>query len=478
MLHSSCRWPPRWAALLLPLALLTHAVGCEEAPTEPLPPSADPAEGAAPETPPEPEIFAEHTVIEGQTLWDIARSYHVSVNEIMEANEMRPRDVRRMSKGRVLRIPGASEAVEVERVRPPTLEELPPLEGAAYHFLAQGETLWDLSRSYDKTLDEILARNEFSDDDVRSLRPGRAIIIPGLAQSAVRVAERSARTGIQHTVAPGETVWDLARAFHVSVSELMSANRMSEADVSRLRSGQTLFIPGVTQDRSGRVRRGLSRRQEQALARARRLGLGTRRAGRMLLHGRVEDRWVRAAGGNENRFPGTLRWPVSNGRYVRGFGSGEGGYHLALDIAGDIGWNVRASAAGIVGFSGDEIPGYGNVVLIIHPGGWVTMYAHNSVNFVVAGERVPAGGIVAELGSTGISRGPHVHYEFIYDGKNCDPATLFRPGVRHRSRLARIPRETWTRPNNRPPGVKCHPRRRHPRSRWVVHEDPTEGSGN
>ena len=161
---------------------------------------------------------------------------------------------------------------------------------------------------------------------------------------------------------------------------------------------------------------------------------------------------------------------MTNGRFVRGFGSGEAGYHLAMDIAGDMGWNVRAAAAGIVAYSGDQVPGFGNMVLVIHEGGWVTLYAHNSVNFVVAGERVPAGGVLAELGSTGISRGPHVHFELIYDGENCDPASLFRPGVRHASRLARIERQSWTQPDRRPEGLQCHRRRRHPRSRWVVNE--------
>ena len=104
------------------------------------------------------------------------------------------------------------------------------------------------------------------------------------------------------------------------------------------------------------------------------------------------------------------------------------------------------------------------------------MYAHNSVNFVVAGERVPAGAVLAELGSTGISRGPHVHFEFMYDRRNCDPATLFRPGVRHRSRLADIEPETWTSSSARPREVVCKARRRHPRSRWVIDETSEEES--
>jgi len=141
---------------------------------------------------------------------------------------------------------------------------------------------------------------------------------------------------------------------------------------------------------------------------------------------------------------------------------------------GEIGWNVRAAAPGIVAYSGDGVSGYGNMVMVVHPGGWVTMYAHNSVNFVTAGERVPAGGVLAELGSTGISRGPHVHFELFYDGKNCDPAVLFRPGIRLRNgHVVPLEYKTWTRASNRPARVVCHPRRRHPHSRFLVtHEDP------
>jgi len=436
-----------------------------------------PADTTAPAPEPEPEPSVTHTVGEGETLWDIARAYGVSVSDVMEANDMRPRDVRRLRAGRELTIPGVDEAAEVETAadraaaREEMLESLPELEDGAYHFLVQGETIWDLARTYEKTADEIMARNEFTDDDVRALRAGAPVIIPGVRPSDIEQTEPAERVGITHEVAPGETVWDLANAFRVSVSEIMAANGMSPEQVTALREGARLFIPGVTEDRSGRVQRRESEVQRRARPIARRIGLGTRRAASDLLRGRVKPVWLRAAGGRRDRTPGWLRWPVTNGRYVRGYGSGEGGYHLAVDIAGDIGWNVRAAAPGIVGYSGDEVRGYGNMVLVVHPGGWVTMYAHNSVNFVVAGQRVPRGGILAEVGSTGISRGPHVHFELIWNGRNCDPAHLFRPGIRHGSgRLSPIERITWRNPDDRPRRVDCAPRRRHPRSQWVVNE--------
>jgi murein DD-endopeptidase MepM/ murein hydrolase activator NlpD len=84
---------------------------------------------------------------------------------------------------------------------------------------------------------------------------------------------------------------------------------------------------------------------------------------------------------------------------------------------------------------------------------------------------VARGGILAELGSTGISRGPHVHFELIHGGRNCDPSGLFRPGIRHRDgHLSPIDAIQWRNPEQRPRGVACAPRRRFPRSRWVVNE--------
>lgn len=424
-----------------------------------------------------------HVVAEGETLWDIAIAYDTTVEQIMEANKLSDRDVRRLSKGRGLLIPGVEKvravktASEREEERKKEIEALPKLEGAAYHFLADGETLWHVARLYDKSLAELIDRNEFDDDTARNLRPGAPVIVPGITNADVkknanRIAEPIERKGIHHVLTPGETVWDLARTFGVSVSEIMAANRLDKNEVTLLRDGQKIFIPGAERDiKTGRIRkRGVSARQKHALARAASLGLGTRKAAGQLMRGQVRPAWQRAAGGDT--MPGTLRWPVTNGWYVRGYGSGEGGYHLATDIMGEIGWNVRAAAPGIVAYSGDGVRGYGNMVIVVHPGGWVTMYAHNSVNFVVAGERVELGDVLAEVGSTGISRGPHVHFEFMASGKNCDPSALFRPGIRHRngSRSKSVKRDVWKR--SKPKDLRCAPRRRHPQSRWVVDENP------
>jgi murein DD-endopeptidase MepM/ murein hydrolase activator NlpD len=201
------------------------------------------------------------------------------------------------------------------------------------------------------------------------------------------------------------------------------------------------------------------RAREAARVRAERLGLGTRKVAASLLAGRVDPRWRRAVKGDEA--PGTLRFPVAKGWFVRGFGSGKGGYHQAMDIGGEPGWNVRAAAPGLVAYSGNGINGYGYMVMIVHPGGFVTSYAHNRKNFVIPGEEVQRSDVIAELGSTGRSHGPHVHFEFLYDGKNCDPAPLLRPQINHRNgQSVTVQRAAWK--SKKPRGVACRPRKHHP----------------
>ena len=204
--------------------------------------------------------------------------------------------------------------------------------------------------------------------------------------------------------------------------------------------------------------------QVPARRRAAALGLGTAPVASKLLAALPRPEWVAAANGLAEP-ESTLEWPVPDGWFVRGYGSGDGGYHLAVDVAAEPGSDVVAVAPGIVGYAGNQIRGYGNIVLLIHPGGWVSLYAHNRRNHVVAGQAVRRGDMIAEVGSTGISRGPHVHFEFLVDGNNCDPLGLFRPFARHREgQASQVPQLQWQAGTPRPRGLKCGRRRRKPSS--------------
>jgi murein DD-endopeptidase MepM/ murein hydrolase activator NlpD len=92
-------------------------------------------------------------------------------------------------------------------------------------------------------------------------------------------------------------------------------------------------------------------------------------------------------------------------------------HHNGVDIAVPEGTPVKPVAPGVVSFCGFR-PGYGNMVIIAHDDGMVTLYAHNSSCLVKEGERVEAGSTIALSGSTGRSTGPHLHFEAWKDGVN------------------------------------------------------------
>jgi len=123
--------------------------------------------------------------------------------------------------------------------------------------------------------------------------------------------------------------------------------------------------------------------------------------------------------------------PLEGGRISSSFGErvdpidGKRRRHNGVDFAASEGAPVKASAAGVVKFSGRQ-PGYGNVVIIEHAGGYETRYAHNSDNLVRKGEVVSKGQVIASVGSTGRSTGPHLHFEVRCNGAAVNPFEFIR----------------------------------------------------
>lgn len=124
------------------------------------------------------------------------------------------------------------------------------------------------------------------------------------------------------------------------------------------------------------------------------------------------------------------KWPVS-GRITSKFGyrihpiSGKRQFHDGLDIANDSGTKIVAAGSGIVTYSGWN-GGYGRVIIISHGYGYKSVYAHNRKNLVAVGERVKKGQVIAELGNTGRSTGPHLHFEVYYKGNKIDPLKILK----------------------------------------------------
>jgi murein DD-endopeptidase MepM/ murein hydrolase activator NlpD len=119
----------------------------------------------------------------------------------------------------------------------------------------------------------------------------------------------------------------------------------------------------------------------------------------------------------------SFRWPA-HGRIIAGFGS-KGG-NEGINIAVPEGTSVKAAEGGTVAYVGNEVRGLGNLVLISHPGGYVTAYAHLDRTSVTKGAAVRRGQAIGTVGQTGGVSQPQLHFEIRQRNKPVDPATLLR----------------------------------------------------
>ncbi len=189
--------------------------------------------------------------------------------------------------------------------------------------------------------------------------------------------------GVWYTVEAGDTVSRVAKRHQIPVSDVVELNGLVDPD--RLERGQRLFLYGV----------------DEVLR-------------------RHSSKSPRAAGGHASKKP-RFRWPIDGGKLTSGFGKRGRRMHKGVDIAAPLGTGVVAAAAGKVIYSDDKQRGYGNLVILHHADGYVTVYAHNRRNLVDEGETVRQGSRIAEVGSTGRSTGPHLHFEIRHDSKAIDP---------------------------------------------------------
>lgn len=125
---------------------------------------------------------------------------------------------------------------------------------------------------------------------------------------------------------------------------------------------------------------------------------------------------------------GVFMWPVPSSQYITSYYGyrihpvyGGGSYHSGLDIGASYGSAIVAAAGGKVISSGYNYYGYGNMVIIDHGGGITSLYGHASSLLVSVGETVSAGQTIALIGSTGLSTGPHLHFEVREGDSRVDP---------------------------------------------------------
>ena len=196
------------------------------------------------------------------------------------------------------------------------------------------------------------------------------------------------RGGVYHVVKSGETLYRIGRAYDLNYAELARVNRLR--DPNEIRVGQRLFIPGANRQLPVEmITPSDSNVRIPALSRS-------------------------------SDLPATrIIWPIVGGINSH-FGRRGVTFHDGIDISAEEGTPIRAIGQGEVIYS-DQLRGYGNLVIVRHSEGLVSVYAHNQVNLVTAGQFVAQGDIIAKVGSTGRVTGPHLHLEIRKNNVAQDP---------------------------------------------------------
>jgi murein DD-endopeptidase MepM/ murein hydrolase activator NlpD len=124
---------------------------------------------------------------------------------------------------------------------------------------------------------------------------------------------------------------------------------------------------------------------------------------------------------------GKFLWPV-RGHLVAGYGTGRDGTHNdGINIAAPRGAAIEATDGGVVAYAGNELRGYGNLILVKHPNGWISAYAHCDAILVKRGDKVSRGQTIARVGSTGSVAEPQLHFELRRGNHAVDPRDFLTP---------------------------------------------------
>ena len=119
-------------------------------------------------------------------------------------------------------------------------------------------------------------------------------------------------------------------------------------------------------------------------------------------------------------------WPVK-GKIISNFGAiGKGRNNDGINIKAALGTTVKCADNGMVAYAGNELKGFGNLILVKHSDGWITAYAHNDKILVKKGQKVRKGEKIATVGSTGGVNSPQLHFEIRARKKAVNPRTYLQ----------------------------------------------------
>ncbi len=328
--------------------------------------------------------------------------------------------------------------VETTSLAPPPAE---PYGMAKRVTIEQGDTLYSVSRRYNVSVDEIAASNNLAKP--YNVRVGQSLIIPapGVPQTAwnkpdykpgtsarrvtsiaknsgqslprnpVFSGKRSHVAGI-HTVKSGETLYGISRGAGLKPQDVMRYNNIAPGQVIRV--GQRLKIPGKSQSLAmakPAPESSVPVPKRAPAVSAKRKQLAMAKAPPAVKSKAKRPVKITSLQNPPERSYGKFRWPVK-GRIISEFGRKPNGErNEGINFSVPMGASVRAAENGVVAYAGNELKGYGNLILIRHSGDWVTAYAHNSKLIVRQGQKVRRGDIIAKAGQTGSVDRPQLHFE-------------------------------------------------------------------
>lgn len=297
--------------------------------------------------------------------------------------------------------PAPKPAWVARAVVPDALEVRP-----STYIVKAGDTLRRISDSTGAASEAIARVNNLSPPFL--IRVGQRLTIPG---------------GRWHRVKPGETGIAISRAYGVDWLKVVELNRLEEPYI--LRNGQKLLLPSKAEvaamtleeraaafelDIDDLITGGEPAAPEAAASRP----SPPATPARPLPSGQPV---VESATSAPQRFA----WPAT-GTILSRFGPKPGGrYNDGINIRAAIGDPVRAAAEGTIAYAGNDIPGFGGLILVKHGGGWITAYAHADALLVTRGQAVKRGDVIARAGQTGSVDEPQVHFEIRQGRKPVDP---------------------------------------------------------
>jgi murein DD-endopeptidase MepM/ murein hydrolase activator NlpD len=274
------------------------------------------------------------------------------------------------------------------------------------------------------------------------LSPGQQLIIPrqtavaasapSLAPPVSKPVAAAAAPSSVHIVNRGDTLMSIARRNHVPVGELARANNLDQS--AKLSLGMKLTVPG---SKSAAV--APAAQPVAAAVPAQPVAPVAAPATKMAAAGgppqaarlaqatsnvAEEKPVVEQASIKPNEATGalpTFRWPV-RGKVITSYGAKTNGKsNDGINLAVPEGTPVKAAEDGVVAYSGNELKGYGNLVLVRHSNGYVTAYAHASELMVKRGDTIKRGQIIAKSGQSGEVGSPQLHFEIRKGSSPVDP---------------------------------------------------------